>query len=103
MNPANGNSDSPVISADGSAVAYRSAATNLVAGVGAHSHDYLNKLITTNLLLAAAALPNGAGPNTLVGTFSTTSPFAGQFLTPRYTLVAGYGDDVLFQVPGGGA
>jgi hypothetical protein len=100
--PGNGDASNALISRQ-SYPLLSSVATDLVPGVGAHSNGFLNKLISTNLLLTGPALRGGTGPNALVGTFRTTVTFAGQYRPPTYSLVAGYGDDGLFQVPGAGS
>jgi sugar lactone lactonase YvrE len=100
--PGNGDATNALISRH-SYPLLSSVATNLVPGVGAHSNGYLNKLIVTSLHLVAPTLQSGTGPNTLVGTFAVTVTFVGQYVPPLYSLVLGYGDDSLFQVPGGGS
>jgi Tol biopolymer transport system component len=57
LQPANGNSDSPAISADGRFIAYRSAATDLVAGStnGLPQLIVYDRLANSNSLLSVAA------------------------------------------------
>jgi sugar lactone lactonase YvrE/Tol biopolymer transport system component len=79
-----------------------SAATDLVRGVGAHSNGYRNTLISTSLSLQNDILPSGTGAGALVGTFGTSSAFAGQFRPPTYSLTGAGPDDGDFQIPAGG-
>jgi hypothetical protein len=99
--PGNGDASNALISRH-SFPLLSSAATDLVRGVGAHSNGYRNTLISTSLLLQNDILPSGTGPGAVVGTFGTSSAFAGQFRPPTYSLTGAGPDDALFQIPGGG-
>jgi Tol biopolymer transport system component len=63
--PANGASDSPAISADGRFIAYRSAATDLMAGStnGIPELIVYDRLANTNTLLSTAATGTASGDN----------------------------------------
>ncbi|MGA9452258.1 MAG: hypothetical protein WBW41_13045 [Verrucomicrobiia bacterium] len=65
LQPANGASDSPAISADGRFIAYRSAATDLVAGStnGIPELIVYDRLANTNTLLSTAATGTASGDN----------------------------------------
>jgi Tol biopolymer transport system component len=65
LQPANGASDSPDISPDGRLIAYRSAATDLVAGNtnGLPQLIVYDRLLGTNTLLSTAATSVAAGDN----------------------------------------
>jgi hypothetical protein len=100
--PGNGDASNALISRD-SFPLLSSDATNLVAGVGAHSNGYRNVLISTSLTLAGGLLASGTGPGALVGTFSTTTTSVGQLRLPTYRLTGAGPDDAAFQIPGGGS
>jgi hypothetical protein len=99
--PGNGDASNALISRH-SFPLLSSAATDLVRGVGAHSNGYRNTLISTSLSLQHDILPSGTGPGAVVGTFGTSSAFAGQFRPPTYSLTGAGPDDAFFQIPGGG-
>jgi sugar lactone lactonase YvrE len=105
--PGNGDAFNAIISRQ-SVPQLSSDATDLVLGVGANSNAFVNKLITTNLLLQAPSLASGIGPDTTVGSFQSTisqdlqNLLTGQVQPPSYSLVMGYHDDGLFKIPGGG-
>jgi Tol biopolymer transport system component len=65
LQPANGASDSPAISADGRFIAYRSAATDLVAGStnGIPELIVYDQLANSNTLLSTAATGTASGDN----------------------------------------
>ena len=65
LQPANGASDSPDISPDGRFIAYRSAATDLVAASTAGLPQLIvyDRLLGTNTLLSTAAISPDAGDN----------------------------------------
>lgn len=65
LQPANGTSDSPAISADGRFIAYRSAATNLVAGStnGISELIVYDRLANSNTMLSTAATGTASGDN----------------------------------------
>jgi Tol biopolymer transport system component len=65
LQPANGASDSPAISADGRFIAYRSAATDLVAGStnGIPELIVYDRLANSNTLLSTAATGTASGDN----------------------------------------
>jgi len=65
LQPANGASDSPAISADGRFIAYRSAATDLMAGStnGIPELIVYDRLANTNTLLSTAATGTASGDN----------------------------------------
>jgi Tol biopolymer transport system component len=65
LQPANGNSDSPAISADGRFIAYRSAATDLVPNNtnGLPQLIVYDRLANSNCLLNIAATGTGSGDN----------------------------------------
>jgi Tol biopolymer transport system component len=65
LQPANGNSDSPAISADGRFIAYRSAATDLVAGStnGLPQLIVYDRLANSNSLFSVAATGAASGDN----------------------------------------
>lgn len=65
LQPANGASDSPAISADGRFIAYRSAATDLVAGStnGILELIVYDRLANSNTLLSTAATGTASGDN----------------------------------------
>jgi Tol biopolymer transport system component len=65
LQPANGASDSPDLSPDGRFIAYRSAATDLVAGStnGIPQLIVYDRLVGTNTLLSTAASSTAAGDN----------------------------------------
>jgi hypothetical protein len=65
LQPANGTSDSPAISADGRFIAYRSAATDLVAGSTSGIPELIvyDQLANSNTLLSTAATGTASGDN----------------------------------------
>jgi Tol biopolymer transport system component len=65
LQPANGASDSPAISADGRFIAYRSAATDLVAGSSNGIPELIvyDRLANSNTLLSTAATGTASGDN----------------------------------------
>ena len=65
LQPASGNSDSPAISADGRFIAYRSAATDLVAGSTSGIPELIvyDRLANSNTLLSTAATGTASGDN----------------------------------------
>jgi hypothetical protein len=75
---------------------------NSLAGARGTSIAFLNKL--TELSLSPNTVAGGSPPGSTVGTLSVTSVFAGQFLSPRYSLPPGEADNAAFAVgaPAGG-
>ncbi len=82
LQPANGNSDSPAISADGRFIAYRSAATDLVAGStnGLPQLIVYDRLANSNSLLSVATTGAASGDSR-----SMTPEFSGDGRTLLFT------------------
>jgi hypothetical protein len=95
----NADSDGPLLTRN-SFPGFSSAATDLLTGVGGTSVAYLNTLV--QVVLTGNSVADGSPAGTLVGSLSVTgSVYAGAYLPPTYTVVAGPPDDSAFTVPSG--